>query len=249
MFKFFVQIIAFLFPRRIKNCILNILGHDIDSSAKLGFFLARSGTKLVAKRGAKIGHFNYFSCDEVYVDSFSNIGIGNVFKGHFSVHLSQSSSVGNFNKFINGGESLVQDMSKFSIDRNSNITSSHYLDMTGSIKIGQNTVVGGRESQFWTHGFQHFNNGKERCRIDGDIIIEDGVYLGSRVTINPSVHISTGVSLGAGAVVSGNLDEKCLYVSQPLRKIPVSEYSFRHRYKRVDLKGRKNHAYVKKFKL
>jgi maltose O-acetyltransferase len=52
-----------------------------------------------------------------------------------------------------------------------------------------------------------------------EIIVEDGVFIGSNATILQGVRIRRGAVIGAGAVVLNDCDENGFYVGVPARKI------------------------------
>ena len=53
----------------------------------------------------------------------------------------------------------------------------------------------------------------------GKIIVEDEVWIGANVTILPGVTIGTCSIIGAGSVVTKNVDPYSIYVGIPARKI------------------------------
>lgn len=232
MFKLLIQnIISLFLPSFIKIFFLNLIGHTIDKRAKIGPVILGRTVKLNLSKGTSIGAFNIFVCHEVCLKNDTFIRRFNTFQGAFDLLLNKQTAIGNFNRFTNGGRELVSSKSIFSLGEFSNLTSKHYFDLTESIVIGSNTVIGGSSSQFWTHGFQHFNKGQVRHRVDGAITIGDGVYIGSRVLFNPGVKVKDSISIGAGAIISGSLSVPGTYVSQPLRFIEVNERKFYEKYK------------------
>ena len=231
MCRFLIQnFISLFFPSFIKVFLLNFTGHSIDKSVKIGPVILGRSVKLNLAKGSSIGALNVFMCHGVNLKEGAFIRRVNTFQGAVHVHLDEKASIGNLNRFVKGGV-MVTDSSMFSLGVSSNLTSMHYFDLTGNIIIGSNSVIGGSCSQFWTHGFQHFDKGLIRHRLDGEIIIGDGVYIGSKVIFNPNVVIADDISLGAGTVISKNLSESGTYVSQKLRFIPVTKESFYRKYK------------------
>jgi acetyltransferase-like isoleucine patch superfamily enzyme len=231
MFKFLIQnFISLLFPSFIKVFLLNFIGHSIDKSVKIGPVVLGRLVKLNLAKDSSIGAFNVFMCHGVNLKEGAFIRRINRFQGAFDILLNEKSAIGNFNSFVNGGAKLIIGNPIFSLGKYSNLTSRHYFDLTDSIVIGSNTVIGGLSSQFWTHGFQHFNKGQVRLRVDGAITIGDGVYIGSRVIFNPNVNVCDEAALGAGAVISKNLLKPGLYVSPALRYFETSETDFFDKY-------------------
>ena len=101
-------------------------------------------------------------------------------------------SVGKKTSFLMGLE--IRNGNKISIGNNCVINANVLLDGRGGcIKIGNNVDIA-QETNIWTlehdvHDDYHISQG-------GDVIIEDFVWVASRVTILPGVHI------GRGAVIA-----------------------------------------------
>ena len=107
------------------------------------------------------------------------------------------------------------------------------MDLTKSITLGDFVTIGGHAGQFWTHGFVHAPSGADRIRVDGEIVIGDNVYIGSRCTFNPGVYIASGISLGANSCISKSLLVKGMYVSQGLRYVPQDFEKIKARLKKT----------------
>lgn len=242
----FHNIVGLFFPRILKIYVLNLFGHSLHKTCKIGVVVLGPNVKLILDEGCQIGHFNYLNCNHFKMLHQARIGSCNFFIGFFSIVMKDYSSLGNFNKFRNGGETTIVNSSRFEIGYKSNITSYHYLDMTCDIVIGSQVVIGGRDSQFWTHGFQHFDNGIVRYRVDGAIFIGDGCYLGSRVVVNPSTKLANSISIGAGASIAGTIINPGLYVPTPLRYIDINKESFENRYVKLYTRGNPKPVYKKR---
>jgi acetyltransferase-like isoleucine patch superfamily enzyme len=59
--------------------------------------------------------------------------------------------------------------------------------------VGHDAIVGA-----WTTASAH-------CDIPGFVQMGEGVFLGSRASIIPGRHVGAGATIGAGAVVFGNI--------------------------------------------
>ncbi|MCD8057326.1 MAG: acyltransferase [Bacteroides fragilis] len=57
----------------------------------------------------------------------------------------------------------------------------------------------------------------DNVRIAKDVVIEDFVWLGSRVTILPGTHIGRGAIIQAGSVVHGYIPECAIAGGNPAR--------------------------------
>ncbi|UPS92550.1 hypothetical protein [Bizionia sp. M204] len=120
-----------------------------------------------------------------------------------------------------------------SLGENSIIVSNHFLDLTKSISIGQHSILAGIGSQLWTHGYYHDDTGPARIRIDGEIKIQNNVYVGSRCIFNPGVVVNNAINIGAGSIISKNLMEKGMYVSQKMRHVDNNIITIRSKLKKV----------------
>jgi acetyltransferase-like isoleucine patch superfamily enzyme len=154
-------------------------------------------TRLVRWAVNRLGHFNRCA-------------------GPIRIALGNHAHLGHFNtvtraRFIGGPATAL------TLGDTAKITSRHRVDLTCPISIGDFSTVAGTGSQLWTHGYVHAMDGPGRYRIDGPIVIEDNVYVGSMTFISMGVRIARGVIVGGGSAVGKSLLEPGLYVSGPLR--------------------------------
>ncbi len=212
------SLITLLIPINfIKIFLLRLIGHTIPYSSKIGFsFIMVKYIKL--DMNSKIGHFNYIKIDSLDMKEDAFIKHLNIIKGPFILVIKQKGSMSNQNKIRRSKFPITYGVSKFEIGKNTQIVSNQFLDLTRSIILGENTQIAGIGAQFWTHGYMHFD-GHKRIRIDGEIIIGDNVYIGSRCIFNAGVKVSNDIIIGSNSTISKNLTEKGLYVNQALRHI------------------------------
>lgn len=190
--KLFPLLTLFLPPSSVKNKILNMFSHvNISEDAYIGFSYIDVG-KINIEANAKIKHLVRM-------------------KGLEQVLLKQGSFIGNHNSFY--CNSKLGDAGHFTLGLNSELVRQNALDLTSDVTIGDNVVIGGYGSQFWTHGFDVYRN-----RIQGEIRIADNVYIGSSTIFNLGVSICTNVSIGAGSVVSRTIDSSGFYAGAPAVK-------------------------------
>lgn len=71
------------------------------------------------------------------------------------------------------------------------------------LTIGNNVSIAG-EVRVYT--MQHNVDDPEFREVDGEVVIEDYVAIGTRVTILPGVHIGKGAVLASGAVVTKDVE-------------------------------------------
>ncbi|MHB8173808.1 MAG: acyltransferase, partial [Nitrospirota bacterium] len=90
-----------------------------------------------------------------------------------------------------------------------------------NVKIGKDVLIGG-ETVIITSGHNYNDIGKPikkqgLCRLP--VTIEDGAWLGFRVTVLPGAVIGQRSVIGAGAVVSNNISPNTIAVGVPARVI------------------------------
>jgi maltose O-acetyltransferase len=66
---------------------------------------------------------------------------------------------------------------------------------------------------------QDFTIEKVKPSIVGDVIIEDGVWIGANVFINPNITIGRNTVVGANSVVTKNLEPNAIYGGVPAKLI------------------------------
>jgi UDP-3-O-[3-hydroxymyristoyl] glucosamine N-acyltransferase len=101
----------------------------------------------------------------------------------------------------------------------SKITAGHKIDCMRNVSIGDYSIFVGANTQVWTHRYVHERTGTGRFRVDGEIIIGNNVYIGSRCVFNLGVRIADGVTLGSNSTISKSITKLGLYVSHPLRYV------------------------------
>lgn len=217
----------------LRKIFLNILGHDVSYNSKLGINVLLI-KKVQLKKGSKLGHFNFIKINELLLDEEAFIKSFNYLKGPFALKLGFKSGISRQNKIRRSYPPISYGYSCLELGTNTFIVSNHFLDLTRSIKIGDNSIVAGTNSQLWTHGYYHDNQGHERIRIDGEVIIGNNVYIGSSCIFNPGVKVSDAIHIGAGSVISKNLEESGMYVSQGLRFVSKSIDDIKSKLQKVE---------------
>lgn len=218
MKRLLIKTILLLFPAaRLKNLLLRILGMDISKCSKVGHIIYL-GDKLTLSGGARLESFSYYGREvELQLSEGAKIGKLNVFQGCFKVVLASCATISNLSTIKNGGRNIIPASSKLTLGANSKLTSGHYLDLSCSISVGHNTVIGGRETQIWTHGFLHQKAGSERYIYLNGVTIGNGVYIASRVTINPGSVIQDDANILAASVIAGEVPKGVVFGSASKR--------------------------------
>lgn len=220
MKKKFLAVTSFLLPSKVAVFFLRICGYNVSYRSSIGFSLLYLDSMNISD-GSSIGHFNVIKCIDLTMSKDAKIGHINVIRGPFNVVMNSLSCIGNSNRIKRAPFGVTTGESILSLGHLTKITGNHLLDLTKSIKFGDFSILAGSDSQLWTHGYYHYPSGPERFRIDGEIEIQNNVYIGSRVVINAGVKISDSISIGSNSCVSKSVQEPGMYVSQSLRFMKV----------------------------
>lgn len=92
--------------------------------------------------------------------------------------------------------------------------------------IGNNVDIA-QETNIWT--LEHDVNDDCHCVKGGEVVIDDYVWIASRVTILPNVHIGKGAVVAAGAVVTKDIPSMEIWGGVPARKIGVRRNSLTYK--------------------
>ena len=191
-----------------KGLYKRALGYNISHDSYIGFLsYINVGKKCVIEK-SKIGFLNRISCEYLCVYN-GEIRKMNVIRNLHSFTMKEKAIIVSSNYFVSF--SRMNERSSFTIGKNTLITSNHYFDLENSISIGNNVVVGGSQTQMWTHGFDIYRN-----MISGSIKIGNNIYIGSRCLFCLGIEICDEVSIASGTTVSKSIKESGFYISQSL---------------------------------
>ncbi|RMG84291.1 MAG: hypothetical protein D6714_08240 [Bacteroidetes bacterium] len=231
MKKLITAIIAFCLPSKMAVRLLNLLGHKVHPSARIGFsFLYLNG--LYLDKNTRIGHFNLIVANKLLMRKGAFIKHLNRVRGAINLLFGEEAALATSNSVFRGEHPDAHSLSTLKLGKLGQIVAQNKLDLTRSISIGHHSTIGGYDGQFWTHGYVHETQGKGRIRVDGEIVIGNNVYIGSRCTFNPGIYIADGCTVGAHVCVSKSLLKRGMYVAQPLRMINQDINKIRFRLKR-----------------
>ena len=93
-------------------------------------------------------------------------------------------------------------MGRFRLGRNSAVTSRHYMDASGGIRIGDFTTVAGVRSTVITHGIDLMGSQQS---VSG-CSIGDYALVGSNVKLVPGAHVPERSLVAMGSVVIPGLE-------------------------------------------
>ena len=90
------------------------------------------------------------------------------------------------------------------------------LDGRGGIRIGNNVDIA-QGAYIWT--VEHDYNSPDYCGRPETVVIEDYVWIASRATILPGVHIGKGAVVACGAIVTKDVPENAIVGGVPAKVI------------------------------
>ena len=233
MKKIITAIIAFCLPSRFAGMLLNLLGHKIDPTAKIGFSLLFCD-KIYMDKNTRIGHLNFIKIRKLLMRENAFIISKNRINGPINILMRKQAAIARSNSIYRGNAPITTGIATLKLGELAQIVSQNQIDLTKSITMGNFVTVGGHGGQFWTHGFVHSSTGAERIRVDGEIVIGNNVYIGSRCTFNPGVFVADGITIGSNSPVAKSLTEAGMYVSQPLRYLPHDFENVKNRLKKTN---------------
>lgn len=188
---------------RLKNWVLNRLGHSIDPLAHVSPVLLLGSTTLHLAASARVGTLSAFRSVRLIVERNAEIGQLNwVSAAPFLASESESPNAG----------SLV-------IKEHASVTNRHYFDVPGGVIVERFATVAGVRSVFFTHGIDVNTNEL----VTGPIHIGEYSMVGSsvNVTLGSTVPAFSVVGMGA-TVVPGLSTPARLYTGTPAReKAPI----------------------------
>ena len=112
----------------------------------------------------------------------------------------------------------------FTFISNSAVLGNFVQLLAGSI-VGSNVIVGDNTIINTGASIDHDCKIGKNCHLApqsvlaGEVTLEDEVFLGTNATILPRLHISKGVTVGAGAVVTKNISANSTVVGNPSRYV------------------------------
>lgn len=183
-----MSLIIMLLPSVLKIFILKKLGHNIGTNCYIGC--------------------SYLNINKIHLSDNCYIGSGNVFKNLNCLIMAKGSRINRWNQFT----SNLKFEASLIIGENSSISLRHYFDICADITIGDNTIIAGHRSNFFTH-----SKGVEKIDYEAEINIGSLCYLGSNISIAPGTKIGSCCFVGMGAVVVGNKSDAsyCLLAGNP----------------------------------
>jgi acetyltransferase-like isoleucine patch superfamily enzyme len=209
-----VALVAALPASELKNYLLRRLGWVIGP-------------------GVRIGPCLVSNVDQVEIDNGAIIGAFNVFRDLAGLRLGEQAIIGHWN-WVTAARVLREAGSAglLQLGAHSAITSRHYIDCSGGIRIGTHTTIAGERSTFITHGISW----KGSVQTFRPIEVGDYCLISSNVQVVPGTVVGNRVVVGMGATIAGRLVDAGLYV-QPRAALVKSDLEgeyFRREQGKVD---------------
>jgi len=183
MLRLMTAILISMFPRSIHIYFLRKQGAKIGKNSYIGFLA------VLDSKNIEIG-------DNVQIASF------NLLHRLVSLRMENGSRMNGFN-WVTGAKT-----GSLSIGKNSAVTRLHFFEASGDITIGENSIIAGRNSHFFTHGISATNLEDVR-----PITIGPWCYIGSSSRFTPGSGVSRGTFVGMGAVVTKNHSDQFVLIA------------------------------------
>lgn len=212
-----LTVLLMLLPTTVVRPLANAMGHNIAPRARIGFSWLQC-EQLALGETSRVGHLNVLLVRRLVLRHGARIIHMNICRGPVSLRLGNGACLGNRNTITRAPKGVTFGPAQLSLGEGSKITAGHSLDCAQSIRFGDYSTLGGKNSQIWTHGYVHYEAPK-RYRVDGSIGIGNNVYLGSGVIVTGGLTICDDASVGVGACVTKSLTEPGFYVSSALRML------------------------------
>jgi acetyltransferase-like isoleucine patch superfamily enzyme len=212
-FKLLVLAGLALFPSFLKRpCYRILFGYRIGRRVRIGVTILDAASCEIGD-DARIGHLNLIiGVDNLIIGDHVRIGHLNIIRGGDEVVLGRYSELLRLNEINSIPEPEVVNPvdPKFALGPGSVVTTGHKIDFTDRVVIGRRTIIGGRNSSFWTHNRQKTE----------PITIGDFAYVGSEIRMAPGASIPSRCIVGIGSVVINEVNgEGWLIAGVPAKPI------------------------------
>ena len=168
-------------PSRLKNRLLNALGHSVHPMAQLGINLVVDVKRFEIAEGALIGHLNFIhGMNLVQLGYGAQIMMFNWILGYSGIH---------------GTDHDPAELRTVRLARNSHVMSMHYLDCGGGLVLDEDSWLTGIRSTVLTHAFDPEAGGINLAPI----VLERGAVVSTSCTMLAGTVVGTGALLAAGS--------------------------------------------------
>jgi acetyltransferase-like isoleucine patch superfamily enzyme len=201
-----------LLPSPIKKLIYRLKGYRIGRNVSLGFGCVITGKEVEIGEGTTIGFLTIIRGRTVRIGRHVQIG-ATTFLDTPHLEIGEGSRI-NEQVFVGG---LQFPDSQFIMGRNCQIMQMSFINPARSIKMGDDSGIGGYSLLF---GHASWLSKFEGYPVDfGEIEIGQSVSISWRVFILPGSKIGDGTIVGANSLVRGTIPDHCLAVGYPARVV------------------------------
>jgi len=167
-------LIAILPASRFKNLIMNMLKHNVHSTAKFGPNIVVGECKITIGRNSLVRPFNIFRNMDLQMENDAIIGSWNWFSAAPALKK---------HPLFKG---------EFVIGTSCSINSRNYFDCSGGISFGAFSDLAGVRSTFITH-FIDTKINKQICK---------SIQIGERTMLSSNIKVTPGAVIGARSIVA-----------------------------------------------
>jgi len=183
--RFLQLILLALLPSSAKVFLLKQLGHQIGKNVRIGF--------------------SFLDVNNLTLGDNVNINSWNYFKNIQQLEMKKNSRIGGRCNWFTCSENNKETVGSghIIIGEGSNITSKHYFDVQEIIHIGNNTMIAGSNSVFYTHTVT-----PTKKKVNKPVVIGSNCYIGSHCLLVPGAIIGDSSFVAAGSVVSRDFSKQ-----------------------------------------
>jgi acetyltransferase-like isoleucine patch superfamily enzyme len=184
MRKLLLLLLAFL-PSVFKVLIYRgILGWKIGKNVKIGL--------------------SYIDSEKVEIGNDVTIGHFNIFQRILDLQVGARTYIRSFNQFSGGGYEIESGWTRrLYLGGGVLIMNNHFIDIGGTVEIGNRTTLAGRDTHIWSHTMSYENNNLSLIPLN--VEIGEEVYVGARSTIL-FCKVPSRAVIGAGSIVNKSLE-------------------------------------------
>ncbi|HVJ18609.1 MAG TPA: hypothetical protein VM686_24480 [Polyangiaceae bacterium] len=188
---------------------------------RLALYRGLFGFKIA--RTAKIRMLSFLDTRELVMKDHAEIrGFGNVFMSMARVELDEYARIGaprvGLNLFRGRANKGVPTQATLRLGKCAVIELFHYFDVCADVVIGNNVVVGGIRSVFFTHTL--FKDQYE------PIELKDDIYVGSNCSFQMGVTVAERCVVGLGSVVVKSIDKPGAFVAGVPARVAKEDMGF-----------------------
>lgn len=194
-------------PSGLKNRLLNLLGHDVHPTARLGICFVQ--------------HVDHFQLAEGVV-----IGNWNAFRYLARVEMGRGSRIVMFNWILGGsgfepGEDHLGVRRTLRMGDQCHIISFHFLECGGGLLMADRSWITGVRSTVLSHAFDP----REGGLILQPVVLKEGAVVATNCTLLPGSAIGEGALLAAGSTIwtGQELQAAHLHGGVPARRLAPIE--------------------------